>query len=111
LSICRGTADRPRRSAAAVARAWRMRSRARSPPSASLAHLVGHSMGGGIAAVLALRRPDLVASLSLIASAGLGPEINGPFIEGFVRVARRREAVENLNLLVHNPALISRVMV
>jgi pyruvate dehydrogenase E2 component (dihydrolipoamide acetyltransferase) len=73
-------------------------------------HLVGHSMGGAIAAVLASRRPDLVASLSLIASAGLGPEINGPFIEGFVRVARRREAVENLNLLVHNPALISRMM-
>jgi len=75
------------------------------------AHLVGHSMGGAIAAVLASRRPDLVATLSMIGSAGLGPEINGPFIVGFVRVARRREAVENLNLLVHDPALISRVMV
>jgi pyruvate dehydrogenase E2 component (dihydrolipoamide acetyltransferase) len=75
------------------------------------AHLVGHSMGGAIAAVLALRRPDITASLTLIASAGLGPEINKPFIDGFVRVARRREAVENLNILVNDPALIGRAMV
>jgi pyruvate dehydrogenase E2 component (dihydrolipoamide acetyltransferase) len=60
---------------------------------------------------LALRRPELAASLSLIASAGLGPEINTAFIDGFVRASRRREAIEVLGLLVHDPALVSRAMV
>jgi pyruvate dehydrogenase E2 component (dihydrolipoamide acetyltransferase) len=75
------------------------------------AHLIGHSMGGAIAALVALRQPQRAASLTLIASAGLGPEINGRFIDGFVRACRRREAVEVLNQLVDDPALVSRAMI
>ncbi len=74
-------------------------------------HLVGHSMGGGIAISFASRRPERVATLTLISSASLGPEINAAFIDGFVRAARRREAIEALNLLVHDPALVSRAMI
>jgi pyruvate dehydrogenase E2 component (dihydrolipoamide acetyltransferase) len=74
-------------------------------------HLAGHSMGGAIAALIALRQPERIASLTLIASAGLGPEINGSFIDGFVRASRRREAAEVLGLLVDDPALVSRAMV
>jgi pyruvate dehydrogenase E2 component (dihydrolipoamide acetyltransferase) len=74
-------------------------------------HLVGHSMGGGIAMAYVQQHPERVATLSLIASASLGPEINAAFIDGFVRAARRREAIEVLRLLVHDPDLVGRTMV
>jgi len=38
-------------------------------------HLAGHSMGGAIACLVALKRPDLAASLTLLAPGGFGPEI------------------------------------
>jgi len=39
-------------------------------------HLVGHSMGGAVAALVALKDPDRIASLTLLAPGGFGPEIN-----------------------------------
>ena len=68
-------------------------------------------MGGAIALVLAGQMPQRIASLTLLAPAGLGPEINGAFIDGFVKVTRRREAQELLAALVHDPSLISRAMI
>ena len=53
------------------------------------AHLAGHSMGGGVSLAVAKRAPNKVKSLSLIASAGLGSEINGAYIDGFVSAASR----------------------
>lgn len=38
-------------------------------------HLAGHSMGGATAAMVALRAPERLASLTLIAPGGFGPEI------------------------------------
>ncbi len=77
----------------------------------SRAHLVGHSMGGAVALTVAARNPSRAASVTAIASAGLGPDINIAFIEGFIRATRRKDAVEVLQMLVHNPALVSRTMV
>jgi pyruvate dehydrogenase E2 component (dihydrolipoamide acetyltransferase) len=75
------------------------------------AHLVGHSVGGGIAAQMALSQPHRVASLSLIDSAGFGPEINTGYTEGFTRAASRRELKPVLELLFKDPTLVSRQMV
>lgn len=47
-------------------------------------HLVGHSLGGAVAAVVAASPAVRVRSLTLIAPAGLGPEIDGTFLSGFL---------------------------
>ena len=39
-------------------------------------HLCGHSMGGAIASLIALKAPDRVRSLTLLAPGGFGSEIN-----------------------------------
>ena len=71
-------------------------------------HWVGHSMGGAIGAQLALQQPQRVASLALIASAGLGPEIDGGYIDGFVQAASRRELKPVVEKLFADPSLVSR---
>jgi pyruvate dehydrogenase E2 component (dihydrolipoamide acetyltransferase) len=75
------------------------------------AHLFGHSMGGAVAASLALQHPEKVQSLSLIASAGLGEEINGDYIEGFIAANRRKEMKNALGLLFATPDLVNRQLV
>ena len=75
------------------------------------AHLVGHSMGGAVALAYALERPERVASLTLVAGAGLGEEINPDYIDGFVAAERRRELKGVLELLFADQGLISRQLV
>ena len=62
-------------------------------------HLVGHSLGGLVAASLALRSPGRVRSLTLVASAGLGEEINGEYLDRFISAGSRRELKPALELL------------
>ncbi|MDQ3636827.1 MAG: acetoin dehydrogenase dihydrolipoyllysine-residue acetyltransferase subunit [Actinomycetota bacterium] len=75
------------------------------------AHLVGHSMGGAVAGSFALAHPDRVESLILIASAGLGEEINGDYIEGFIAANRRKEMKNMLGLLFADRDLVTRDLV
>ncbi|PWJ83617.1 pyruvate dehydrogenase E2 component (dihydrolipoamide acetyltransferase) [Pseudaminobacter salicylatoxidans] len=46
-------------------------------------HLVGHSMGGAIAALVALVEPGSIASLTLLAPGGFGEEINAPLLRRY----------------------------
>jgi pyruvate dehydrogenase E2 component (dihydrolipoamide acetyltransferase) len=75
------------------------------------AHLCGHSLGGAVVLDLALRRPETAASLTLISAAGLGPEINGSYIDGFVAASRRKEMKAVLAQLFAAPDAVSRDMV
>jgi pyruvate dehydrogenase E2 component (dihydrolipoamide acetyltransferase) len=75
------------------------------------AHLVGHSMGGAVASRTAVDHPERVTSLSLISSAGLGHEVNGGYIDGFVSAASRRELKPVLEHLFHDPATVTRQLV
>jgi pyruvate dehydrogenase E2 component (dihydrolipoamide acetyltransferase) len=71
-------------------------------------HLVGHSLGAAVAARMALDHPSRVASLALISAAGLGPEINIGYIDGFIESASRRELKPVVEQLFNNPDLVSR---
>ena len=75
------------------------------------AHLVGHSMGAAVALDLALSHPGRALSLVLIAPAGLGPEINGDYIEGFITASRRRDIKPHLEKLFADPSTVSRQLI
>jgi len=75
------------------------------------AHLVGHSLGAAVVLEAALAAPDRVLSLSLLAPAGIGPEINGGYLQGFIAAESRRELKPLLQQLVANPELVNRQMI
>ena len=70
-------------------------------------HLVGHSLGGALAIALADIRGRKVASLSLIAPAGLGPEIDADALGGIARASRTESLAPWLRRLTATPEGIS----
>lgn len=71
------------------------------------AHLVGHSLGGAIGLALADTRPKVVSSLTLIAPAGLGPDINGDALSGICKATRAESLGPWLKSLVANEDIIT----
>lgn len=55
------------------------------------AHVVGHSMGGAVATLMALTEPQRIASLTLLAPGGYGPEINGPLLRRYAEADEKEE--------------------
>jgi pyruvate dehydrogenase E2 component (dihydrolipoamide acetyltransferase) len=79
--------------------------------SISKAHVMGHSLGGGVAVTLLKNHADKVASLSLLAPAGFEKAVNMEFITGFTEADRNRAMQQELEKLVHDKGLIGRKMV
>ncbi len=78
---------------------------------AERAHLVGHSMGGAVALAVAARDPGRIASLTLIAPTGFGPEINAGYLRGFADAQTRRELKPVIGQLFADESLVTRQLV
>jgi pyruvate dehydrogenase E2 component (dihydrolipoamide acetyltransferase) len=78
---------------------------------ATRAHLVGHSLGGAVALAIAKADPARVASLTLIAPAGIGPDISTDYLDGFLAADRRKPMKEVLGRLFAHPEAVSAEMV
>jgi pyruvate dehydrogenase E2 component (dihydrolipoamide acetyltransferase) len=64
---------------------------------------VGHSLGAAVAAFATKRLGTSVKSLFLISPAGLGPDINADFIDGFCRSRNESSLRSWMELLVADP--------
>jgi pimeloyl-ACP methyl ester carboxylesterase len=76
----------------------------------SAAHVVGHSLGGAIAAAVAATS-SLARSLTLIASAGLGPEINGAFLVGFLNARSEASLAPWMKLLATDQTTLGSALI
>jgi len=70
------------------------------------AHLIGHSLGGAVAAALSHQPSVKALSLMLIAPAGLGEEINAAFFDGFLKADTEAGLMPWLNMLATDPAAL-----
>jgi pyruvate dehydrogenase E2 component (dihydrolipoamide acetyltransferase) len=78
---------------------------------AERAHLAGHSLGGAVALEVAARDPGRIRSLTLIAPAGFGREINAGYLRGFADAQTRRELKPVVSQLFADESLVTRQVV
>ena len=78
---------------------------------AERAHLVGHSLGGAVVVAAAARDPRRISSLTLIAPAGFGAEINAGYLRGFADAQTRRELKPVVSQLFADESLVTRQLV
>ena len=74
------------------------------------AHLVGHSLGGAVAAALAHEPGVRALSLMLIAPAGLGAETNAAFFDGFLQADTEAGLRLWLDMLVVDPSALGSAL-
>ena len=75
------------------------------------ADLVGHSMGGLVALKVAQENPMRIGSLTLLAPAGIGADINSGYVDGFAKANSRNELKNLALLLFANKEMVTRQMI
>ncbi|HZZ51590.1 MAG TPA: acetoin dehydrogenase dihydrolipoyllysine-residue acetyltransferase subunit [Pseudonocardia sp.] len=77
----------------------------------SRAHLIGHSLGGAVVAAAAVAAPDRVSSVTLLAPAGFGGEVDAEYLRGFAAASSRRELKPLLGRLFADESQVTRQLV
>jgi len=75
------------------------------------AHLVGHSLGGAVVAAAAAQAPHRVRSLTLVAPAGFGSDVDAEYVRRFAAASSRRELKPLLGRLFADESLVTRQLV
>ena len=74
-------------------------------------HVVGHSLGAAVGAALTTLDAIDVRSMTLLAPAGLGPRIDGAFVEGFLEARSETALTQWMKRLVHAPQALPAAFV
>jgi pimeloyl-ACP methyl ester carboxylesterase len=69
-------------------------------------HLAGHSMGGAVAALIAIAQPRRVLSVTLLSPGGMSSEINAPLLRDFAGAGGREELQLCLSRMFAHGAVI-----
>lgn len=70
-------------------------------------HLAGHSLGGGVSLAIAELDPSRIKSLTLLAPAGLGKEINDKFIRNLINSDSEASLKAVMEDLFYNQAILT----